>query len=53
MRVLEKKETTFKEICDMLNNEEKRFLNWEWDNYSTLDILTRIKNRKNTFLTSN
>ena len=53
MKVLEKKENTFKEICDMLEYEENRFLKWEWKNYSTLEILNRIKNRKNTFLTSN
>ena len=53
MKILEKKETTFKEICNMLEYEENRFINWEWKNYSTLEILSRIKNRKNTFLTSN
>ena len=53
MKVLKKKEMSFKEICDMLEYEENRFLRWEWNNYSTLELLNRIKNRKNTFLTSN
>ena len=43
---------SFKDICDMLDMEEKRFLKWEGKNYSTLEILERVRDRKNTFLTS-
>ena len=46
------REYSFKEICDMLDYEEQRYLSWEWKNYTTLEVLNSIKNRKNTFLTS-
>ncbi len=41
-----------KDVCNILDSEEKRYKNWEWKNYNTIEILERIKNRKNTFLTS-
>ena len=52
MNTLEKTEITFKEICTMLDSEEKKFLHWDGNNYTTLELLHSIKNRKNTFLTS-
>ncbi len=45
------REYSYKEICDMLDYEEARYLSWEWKSYTLEEVWDNVKNRKNTFLT--
>lgn len=46
------KKYSFKEICDILDKEEEKYLSWMWEKYNTIWLLKKIESRKNTFLTS-
>ncbi len=46
------REYSYKEICDMLDYEEQRYLSCESKIYSMEKVWNNVKNRKNTFLTT-
>lgn len=43
---------SFKEICNMLDEQHNRFLLWEMKTYSIEEVWKNIQTRNNTFLTS-
>ncbi|MDD2871862.1 MAG: hypothetical protein PHS49_07780 [Candidatus Gracilibacteria bacterium] len=45
------REYSYKEICDMLDYEEARYLSGEGKSYTLEEVWDNVKNRKNTFLT--
>ncbi len=47
------REYSYKEICDMLDEQEKKYLTWKSKTYNLEQVWNNVKNRKNTFLTSN
>ncbi len=46
------RETSFVEICNMLDEEQKRYESWEMQTYTLEQVWESFINRKNTFLTS-
>jgi len=59
MKVLEKKRKMFvedygsiQELYAELDEMHEEYLSWKWKSYFTMEVLSMIKNRKNTFLTS-
>lgn len=44
-------EYSFNDICNLLDNEEKRYKNWEMKTYTLKESWDWLINRKDTFLT--
>ena len=52
MKLLEKKEISFKEVCDELDLRERKYLSWESWVLSIREVWKKLKDRKGTFLTN-
>ncbi len=47
------REYSHKEISNMLHEQEKNYLAWKSKTHTLEQVWDNVKNRKNTFLTSN